>query len=499
MDAARPDDAGDGLAWATAKQTIQAAVDLTVSNDTVLVTNGVYATGESVAPGYACSNRVVITKDVIVQSVNGPAATIIQGQGPPGDSAVRCIYMSSGTLIGFTLTNGSTWTSGNYDYDCSGGGVSMYGGNGMASNCLISGNAAYSGGGTCYGTVINCMISGNSAEYGGGTFYGTVNNCTISGNSASSGGGGTYAGVINNCTINGNSANSGGGTYGGTVNNCTISGNSANGDGGGTHSSSVRNSIVWNNTAPLGSNYYNATLAYSCTIPLAPGTGNITNDPLLVNLSHINFSSPCLGAGSNGYATGWDIDGEPWRNPPAMGCDEVYPNGLTGALTVAISAPRTTNLVGAMLAFSALIYGHPASNHWSFGDGSAIANEIGVQHSWSATGQYWVIVAAFNVDNLTGVAATVGVMIVTLDQITSYVNMANPAPSYPYQTWATAATNIQDAVEAAEATEITGARVMVTNGTYAAGGRVTPGFACSNRVLITKDIIVQSVCGPAAA
>ena len=29
----------------------------------VLVTNGVYDSGETVTPGYSCSNRVVITKD----------------------------------------------------------------------------------------------------------------------------------------------------------------------------------------------------------------------------------------------------------------------------------------------------------------------------------------------------------------------------------------------------------------------------------------------------
>jgi len=42
VDAARPDDGGDGLSWSTAKQSIQGAVELTVDGDDVLVASGVY-------------------------------------------------------------------------------------------------------------------------------------------------------------------------------------------------------------------------------------------------------------------------------------------------------------------------------------------------------------------------------------------------------------------------------------------------------------------------
>ena len=106
--------------WVTAKQTIQAAIDVAAASDTVLVSNGVYETGGRVAPGFALTNRVVIDKAITVQSVNGPASTIIRGAGPLSDAGVRCAWMTNGaTLIGFTLTNGATQASG----DVEGGGL----------------------------------------------------------------------------------------------------------------------------------------------------------------------------------------------------------------------------------------------------------------------------------------------------------------------------------------------------------------------------------------
>jgi len=266
--------------------------------------------------------------------------------------------------------------------------------------------------------------------------------------------------------------------------------------GGGSHLSSVNNCIIWDNSASTGMNFYNATISYSCSYPLPPGTGNFTNNPVLLSASHISPSSPCIGAGTNTYVTGTDIDGENWKTPPSVGCDEVYLTNLTGELFVNIYAKYTSAVVGVDLIFRAIIDGKPVSNHWSFSDGYSSADKYLVNHFFPVAGEYEVILTVFNNDNPAGISATVTVNIVEINDATYYVNKANMTPESPYNSWSTAATNIQDAVNIALQTQTKHLLVLVTDGIYDTGGDVTPGYSSSNRVVITKDIIVKSVNGP---
>mgnify|MGYP000930251120 CR=1 FL=1 len=92
-------DAAPGTNWASAKQTIQAAVDAAAASDTVLVSNGVYPTGGRVASGFALTNRVVIDKPLTVHSITGPAFTTIRGRGPLGHAAMHCVWMTNGATV----------------------------------------------------------------------------------------------------------------------------------------------------------------------------------------------------------------------------------------------------------------------------------------------------------------------------------------------------------------------------------------------------------------
>src|SRR2546425_8233463 len=66
------------LSWATAARVIQQAVDVAQPGDQVLVTNGVYRIGERLVDNRT-TNRVAITSALVLQSVNGPGVTTIEG------------------------------------------------------------------------------------------------------------------------------------------------------------------------------------------------------------------------------------------------------------------------------------------------------------------------------------------------------------------------------------------------------------------------------------
>jgi hypothetical protein len=87
------------------------------------------------------------------------------------------------------------------------------------------------------------------------------------------------------------------------------------GNGGAAFSGSLYNCIVYYNSAPSGPNSAFSSLSYSCTTPLAGGSGNITNEPQFVNTNgwadlRLQSNSPCINSGRNGYAPGsFDLDG----------------------------------------------------------------------------------------------------------------------------------------------------------------------------------------------
>src|SRR5262249_34566714 len=162
-----------------------------------------------------------------------------------------------------------------------------------------------------------------------------------------------------------------GGAKDSALNNCTLTGNSTAGDhgGGGVYATTLNNCIVYFNTAQVAANYDSScTMNYCCTTPLAQGSGNLSADPQLASSIYLRAAAPCRGAGTPSYATGSDIDGEPWAVPPSIGCDEYHAGAATGALDVAIAVGLTNVAAGYPVELTGQIGGRAVASVWDFGD-----------------------------------------------------------------------------------------------------------------------------------
>ncbi|MGI6138222.1 MAG: choice-of-anchor Q domain-containing protein [Candidatus Hydrogenedentales bacterium] len=139
----------DGLSWATAYPTLQAAADKTGYGGEIWVAKGIYtsASGDNVVrlnTGTVMLGGFAGTESDRDQRNWKTNPTVIDGEGER-----RCVTSNSGCFIdGFTLQNGKAE---------SGGGMSS----GTATNCTFTGNRASSGGGMLDGTATNCILWGN--------------------------------------------------------------------------------------------------------------------------------------------------------------------------------------------------------------------------------------------------------------------------------------------------------------------------------------------------
>ena len=326
----------------------------------------------------------------------------------------------------------------------------------------------------------------NDIASGGGAWCSSSNaivaNCIIASNTATSYGGGAYQGTLKNCLVisNGVSVAFGGVTYNNNLINCTVASNASP-----AVTSRLTNCIVYYNA---NGNYSGGTLSYCCTTPLASGAGNFTNAPQLFVDGHLLSTSPCRGAGTN-LVTGTDIFGQSWLNPPSVGCAEWQPAPM-------VTQPRIqlkSDPVGFTVNVSGVAGQPPFTNSW-MKDGVPLqddghfsstqtTNLVATGVSFADAGAYQLVVT-----NAFGAVTSAVVRLVV-----HCVDAAGANPIMPYSTWATAATNIQDAISAALAGEV----VLVTNGTYATGGKSMDGVI-TNRVAVDKAILVQSANGPAA-
>ena len=338
---------------------IQAGIDVAIDGVTVLVDDGTYTGADNV-------NIDFKGKAITVKSVNGAAVTIIDCENV--DDTRGFIFQSretsSSVLDGFTITNGRM------------GGIACTS-SPTITNCIITGNAAFNGGGiACQQSseshvpspiITNCTITGNTADVGGGIHCASasprITNCIIAGNLASSAGGGIHcsqsslafsisAPNIINCTITGNTTDKGGGIY--TTRSVP----------------SIKNTILWGDTATdSGSEVYlvasdligipsHITITFSDVeggqeafggdaIDHSTYENNIEFDPLFVDPEngdyHLQAVSPCINAGTHEGAPDDDIEGKPRDGFPDIGAYEgamtEEPNIWVSTDTLSFSAP----------------------------------------------------------------------------------------------------------------------------------------------------------------
>lgn len=221
-DAANGDDAAADGTEAKPYRTLQAAYEKAAASDEtcrlVLAKPGDYDTGCAAPAGTSLSNRLCMTQgNVLVRSTAGRGVTFITGassaESPDkfgnGPGAVRCLYLRSGWVQGFTLRGGRTFKEDVQDADRQGGGV--YVGPGSTVNLA----ATAPGLRDC--TVTNCSAVRVSAAYGG-----NYDNCLFVDNDVVKGVRVRYAGYLRQCFLaGGNDA----GTYiqdCNTLESCTV-------------------------------------------------------------------------------------------------------------------------------------------------------------------------------------------------------------------------------------------------------------------------------------
>ena len=246
VDASRSGDSSNGTTWATAKKTIQAAIDAVATNGIIIVTNGTY------------SAIVTRNKPLTIKSVEGWEKTVITGEG-----RARCADLGTeendhaSVLVGFRLIEGEA--------------------------------GAGNGGGARGGKLVRCRVERCHAASGGGVFNSLLEDCIIAFNTADVSGGGVKDGGLRGSTIYGNSV-------------------ASDGAGGGIDGCSAFNSIIWGNTNATGgaSNCADSNVQYCCTTSAQECAGNIASDPMFTDAPNGDFTlcagSPCVDSGDAAFS-----------------------------------------------------------------------------------------------------------------------------------------------------------------------------------------------------
>ncbi|MHC4621152.1 MAG: hypothetical protein ACYTEQ_25680, partial [Planctomycetota bacterium] len=332
----------DGLSWGSAKQTIQAAID--VAPDYLCLIRVADGTYSGINNSYIDFHGKAIT----LKAVNGPINCIINLNSSDRAFLFESQETNDTVVDGFKIINGSPAGSGGAIYcwdsrptiknciitNCntpgSGGAVYCSWSDIIIENCTILSCYAMNNGGAIYTiggdpTIRGCEMRNCYADGYGGAIYSYysdvfVGSCEIVFNNVtgSYNGGGIYCDggypLIANTVLGLNNANDGGGLYTWQSNpqviNCTVSGNYAASSGGGIYvgpgTTVLANNtiILYNNSASSGKQIYAADFSsyaklyycdYSNDAGDLGGVGTVNADPNCVLNYNPAFVDPANG------------------------------------------------------------------------------------------------------------------------------------------------------------------------------------------------------------
>ncbi|MBR4652972.1 MAG: DUF1565 domain-containing protein [Kiritimatiellae bacterium] len=364
------DETGTGTA-ANPKQTLLGALTNAVSGDVVHVAPGTYGSGvfhHSTVVTYGSSptvgSRAYIPSGVELVSQGSATNTFIVGEDASdpdvngcGNDAVRGVFMEANArLTGFTVMGGRTgYTSDNNDNSV-GGGILARNNTAVVTDCIISNNVAYRGGGGYNGTYNRCRIVCNRLAPNG-------NGSAVRGHGSGSPSN-TGTAVLNNCIVAGNR---GGYTmYFVSSDNCTFASDNVNPDGVAVGIVLLRNCHRVCNTLILGDKDTFETVGFSnCVFSAAMATrvgvhANVTTNACLVAATDDELAIDGSYAPAIGSNIAVDAGDASMYDASKLGALDVYgnPRAVNGArmdvgAVEAVWLPVYSQRLGAAVAVTA--------------------------------------------------------------------------------------------------------------------------------------------------